>query len=352
MSEFNCHICLSNYLLDKFRVLTCGHCFCTSCLANIQRTNAVCPDCRAPISGGAPKQIRLEPAAPLARVVAEGIGRMDADAKLVSVRTAQRKLRQVAKEMQEREEATAELLAALADFSDRIVPLFMKARSQATEIGALKKQLEGMDELRAQAERTMTLSGEVSILREEQRTLREETRDAKARCESERVRAATIETQVRRAETAEKEGQTEIRRLKGLLERAAEDRNVQRNKMKAAIKERDALRQQLEQLRSEMQGASSMYSDDLQIENEMSLDQENSEPSSSHDAWGSESSPSLAFEGLPRPGFQSDWELGRGIKRKERPGGALFPIALNSRGRTMTTVQLGPKHSRRVKARV
>ncbi|KAJ7255453.1 hypothetical protein B0H12DRAFT_1233069 [Mycena haematopus] len=352
MSEFNCHICLSNYSLDVFRILTCGHCFCISCLATIQRTNALCPDCRAPILAGGPKQIYLDLVAskPLARVVAEGIGRMNADAKLVSVRTAQRKLRQVAKEMEEREEATDELRAALADFSDRIVPLFVKARSQAAEIGALKKQQEGMDELRAQADRTMALSGEVSILRTEQRKLREETRDANARYERECARVEASETQVRRAEAAEKEAQLEVRRLKGLLERAAEDRNVQRNKMKAVIRERDELQQQLEQQRSEMQGASSMYCDGLQTPDEVYLDEENSEPLSPHRTWGSGPLPSLAFEGMPRPGFGSDWELGRGKKRKERD--ADFPITLSSHGRTTTVVQLGPKHSLRVKARV
>ncbi|KAF8216682.1 hypothetical protein K438DRAFT_1797644 [Mycena galopus ATCC 62051] len=353
MSEFNCHICFSDYPIDSFRVLgTCGHCFCVSCISAVQRTKPVCPECRAPISPSGPQQIYLDPAKPLARVLAEGIGRMDSDAKPVSVRTAQRKLRQIVKEREEREEATGELLAALADFSERIVPLFVKARSQAAEIGTLKKQQEGMDEVRAQADRAMALSGEVSMLRAEQRTLREEVRDANTRCDRERARVEASETQVRRAEAAEKEAQSEVRRLKGLLERAAEDRNVQKNKMKAVMRENEGFEQQLEQLKGEMQGANPMYCDDLEIEEEaVYLDEEYSAQPSPHRTWSSRPPPSLTFEGMPRPGFGSDWELGRGIKRKEKERDAGFPIAL-SHGRTTTVVQLGPKLSRRVKARI
>jgi hypothetical protein len=79
-----------------------------------------------------------------------------------------------------------------------------------------------------------------------------------------------------------------------------------------------------------------------------------SEPSLPQRASGSRPAPVLTFEGMPRPGFASDWQLqlstgtGRGMKRKAPDGG--FPIALNQ-GRAAAAVQLGPKHSRRVKVR-
>jgi hypothetical protein len=67
----------------------------------------VCPSCRAPIAADGPQPIYLDLVAskPLARTVAEGIARMDGSAKIVSVRTAERKLRQVVKEQEERGEA-------------------------------------------------------------------------------------------------------------------------------------------------------------------------------------------------------------------------------------------------------
>ncbi|KAJ7320886.1 hypothetical protein DFH08DRAFT_388890 [Mycena albidolilacea] len=370
MSECHCHICLSNYAVSAFRALKCGHCYCLSCITSVQRTNTkpVCPDCRAPILANGPQPIYLDVvgAKPLARLVAEGIERMDGDAKLVSVHTAQRKLQQVAREMEEREEATAQLLTALADFSDRIAPLFSKARSQATEIRALRTQLADAEALRAQAERATALAGEVAILRAEQRALRDEVRDAHASRELERTRAEAGEGAARRAEAAQGEAQREVRKLKGYLERAAEDRNVQKQKMKAVMREKDALEQQLKQQRkSAMQmqmRKDAMHSDndDLEVEEEPKWtylegsSESESEPSLPQRASGSRPAPVLTFEGMPRPGFASDWQLqlstgtGRGMKRKAPDGG--FPIALNQ-GRAAAAVQLGPKHSRRVKVR-
>jgi hypothetical protein len=70
----------------------------------------------------------------------------------------------------------------------------------------------------------------------------------------------------------------------------------------------------------------------------------------SHDAWRTqESLPAHDFEGMPRGGFRSDWQLGRGTKRKERDT-ETARVAL-SYGRTTAVVQLGPKATRRVKAR-
>ncbi|KAJ7917556.1 hypothetical protein B0H13DRAFT_2442055 [Mycena leptocephala] len=354
MPQCHCQVCWSDYSVDAFRRLACGHCFCFGCITNVLRTKPVCPSCRAPIAADGPQPIYLDLVAskPLARTVAEGIARMDGDAKIVSVRTAERKLRQVAKEQEERGEAVEELLEAIADFQDRIVPLFAKARSQATEIGTMKKQLEDMEEVRRQAERATALAGEVAILRAEQLVLRREVKDANSQRDRERARVEASEAQVRRAQAAEGEALAEVRRLKGFLERGAE--NVQKNKTQMLLREKEALEQQLEDLRNTMRmSASSQYSDDLEIEEE-AFPSESPEYSSPHRfdrTSASRPRPVLAFEGMPRPGFGSDWELGRGTKRKERdemPSG--FPIAL-SHGRTKVAVQLGPKHSRRVKIR-
>ncbi|KAJ6581674.1 hypothetical protein B0H19DRAFT_1116255 [Mycena capillaripes] len=358
MSDCHCQVCWSDYSIDAFRRLACGHCFCISCVSTLQRgRQPVCPACRAPIAANGPQPIYLDLVAtkPLARVVADGIALMDADSKLVSVRTAERKLRQVAKEQQERGEEAADLLGAIADFHERIVPLFAKARSQATEIAGLKEQVEEIPALRVQAERATGLAGEVAILRAEQVALRGEVRDANTQRDRERARAERAEVDARRAVAAEGEAQTDLKKLRGFLERAAEDRHVQKNKMKTLLREKDTLQQQLDDLRNEMRGmrggASFTYDDDLEIEEEETFPSENSVHTSPHRSSAARPTPVLAFEGMPRPGFGSDWQLGRGTKRKERdetPSG--FPIAL-SRGRTTVAVALGPKHSRRVKAR-
>ncbi|KAK6967124.1 hypothetical protein R3P38DRAFT_3149760 [Favolaschia claudopus] len=323
---------------DAFRHLICGHCFCVACITKIQQTNAspACPACRAPIAINDPQPIYLDLVAdkPLARVVAEGITRMDADSKLVSVRTAERKLRQTVEEMEEREEAAGELRVALADFSDRVVPLFKRARSQTSELLSLKKKLEETE-------------GLLTILRETQLKLREEVRDANARAE------------VQRAREAEAQAHGEVHKLKGFLERGAQDRNSHRSKLKAVMEERDALQQQLQQLRNEMQRRDCSSStacdddDDLEIEEEVLLsDDLDEDPQPQRVSTVAKFTPLVSFEGMARPGFGSDWQIGRGTKRKERdePPPSGFPITLNH-GRTTVAVQLGPKHSRRVKVR-
>ncbi|KAK7025154.1 hypothetical protein R3P38DRAFT_2952983 [Favolaschia claudopus] len=365
MVQCHCQVCWSDYSVDAFRHLICGHCFCVACITKIQQTNAspACPACRAPIAINDPQPIYLDLVAdkPLARVVAEGITRMDADSKLVSVRTAERKLRQTVEEMEEREEAAGELRVALADFSDRIVPLFKRARSQTSELLSLKKKLEEIEGLRAQAERATALAGEVTILRETQVKLREEARDANARCDHERARVETSRAEVQRAREAEAQAHGEVHKLKGFLERGAQDRNSHRSKLRAVMEERDALQQQLQQLRNEMQRRDYSSStacddddDDLEIEEEVLLsDDLDEDPQPQRVSTVAKLTPLVSFEGMARPGFGSDWQIGRGTKRKERdePPPSGFPIALNH-GRTTVAVQLGPKHSRRVKVRL
>ncbi|KAJ7654522.1 hypothetical protein DFH06DRAFT_1298940 [Mycena polygramma] len=363
MSNCYCPVCLSEYPIKTFRRLACGHCYCVTCIGSIQQTQArpACPECRAPIARDGPQPIYLDlvAAKPLERVVAEGIDRMDGDAKLVSVRTAERKLRQVLQEQQERGEAAAGLLGAIADFQDRIIPLFAKARSQATQLATLNKKLEEMENLRGEADRVTGLLGEVAILRADKLVIQGEVRDVATQRDRERARAETAEAQARRAVAAEGEAQTEVRKLKGYLEHGTEARQVQKNKMQALLREKMALQAQLEELRNELSmreardGASFVYSDDLEIEDSEVFPSEYTEQTSPHrpSLLASRSAPVLGFEGMPRPGFGSDWHLNRGTKRKEReetPSG--YPITLSG-GRTTVAVQLGPKHTRRVKAR-
>ncbi|KAJ7091477.1 hypothetical protein B0H15DRAFT_238666 [Mycena belliarum] len=286
---------------------------------------------------------------------------MDGNSKLVSARNAQRKLEQVAAAQKAADARAMEaLLAAIADFKERIVPVFAAVKSQET-------QLEGLDELKAQAERATRLGGEVTILRAEGVTLRQEIRDAKAQrdaaVEREEQKTAQILVLQRKLDAAEGEARTEIRRLKGFLERNADDRTALRSKIHVLQQEKDVLGRQVEDLTAEnraVRARASDYSDDLEIEEEVfASEYSQSSPVSSHPTLTHRSSvpqtpnppvPAFDFEGMPRPGFGSDWQLNRGTKRKEREIPPGFPIALD-RGRTTIAVQLGPKHSRRVKVR-
>ncbi|KAJ7043765.1 hypothetical protein C8F04DRAFT_1389860 [Mycena alexandri] len=352
----HCDICLSELPIESFRRLKCGHCLCTTCIVGILKTRPLCPQCRAPVLEKDPQPIYLTIVGtkPIALVVAEGIEKMDAEAKLVSVRAAERKLQQVADE-QKRVcgETMPELLIAIEDFKVRITPMFAKTRSQQTEIEALKKKLEEAEAMREQADRATGLAGELAILRTEQMTRVSELKDAYMKRDRERARADAADAQVLRAQRLEAEAEAEVRKLKGFLERGTEDRHGQKNKITGLQKDKADLEQQVQDLRSELwelrtkASARSEYTD---LEIEETFPSEYSENSSPHRVSGSRSG-MLAFEGMPQPGFGSDWQLSRGTKRKERdevPSG--FPLAL-SNGRTTIAVQIGPKHTRRVKVR-
>ncbi|KAJ7117814.1 hypothetical protein C8R44DRAFT_201530 [Mycena epipterygia] len=373
MSKCNCHVCWSDLSVDEFRRLGCGHCFCTTCIDKIQRTvqRAVCPECRAPIAVGDPQVIYLDIVAskPLESVVADGISRMDQNSKLVSVRTAARKLKQVADQAQKDARALESLLAAIEDFNQRIIPIFAKVKSQQNEIVTLRSQLTGLDEVVAQAEKATALSGEVAILRADQVQLKRELRRVNEERDTAMELAEKGKKQVLElrgsAQAADADAQAEIRRLKGYLERNAEDRTAQKMKIQGLQQEKESLEQQVEELRNEIQeirgSASSYYDEDIEIEDEV-FPSESESQSSPYQA-SSQSTrrphtharqaqdlPVHDFEGMPRPGFGSDWQLGRGTKRREPETPRAFPIAL-SHGRTTIAVQLGPKHTRRVKAR-
>lgn len=57
----------------------------------------------------------------------------------------------------------------------------------------------------------------------------------------------------------------------------------------------------------------------------------------------------LDMEGMPPPGFPSDWQLNKVIKRGLNPRLTnTFPIALDRRGRPTKAVQLGPQSLLRI----
>ncbi|KAJ7145310.1 hypothetical protein C8R43DRAFT_1012277 [Mycena crocata] len=369
MSKCNCHVCWSDYSVDEFRRLGCGHCFCITCIATIQRMqNSACPECRSPISVAQVIYLDIVAAKPLESVVADGISRMDENSKLVSVRTAAKKIKQVTEQEHLDADGLKTLLAALADFNERIIPIFAKAKSQQTQIVALKTQLVELNEVKAQAARTTALSGEVTILRAEQLDLRKELKASNERRDEAREQVERGNAQVAALQdmthAANVDAEAEMRRLKGYLERNADDRNLQKKKMRSLHLEKDSLELQVQDLTNELatfRERSGLY--DIEIDEEMiseysqmshhavSSSSQSIRHSSMHSTWLTQDAlPSLGFEGMPGPGFGSDWQVRRGTKRKERdeappPG---FPIAL-SHGRTRVTVQLGPKHTRRVK---
>ncbi|KAF7309917.1 hypothetical protein MIND_00364000 [Mycena indigotica] len=343
------------FVVHHFLTTMAGHCFCRPCITQIVRCpkpQRRCPNCRAVIRGADDAQpIFLEIVAvkPMASMVAEGLGRMDADARVVSVQKAGKKLDQVAATEGIEREVLIELLQAITDFNARIVPVFVKAREQEAEIIVLKKQLEDAQTLRDQADLVLQLKGEAALLRANNLKLRqdlkasEEQTDQAVKLVAER--AQEVKKTQAKLDDIEVRGQSEIRRLKGLLERNADDRNRERQKIGTISSQRDSLQQQLVALQKEFERVRE-DDDDLEIVLDDAQSSEMSEPP--RPTQPLLPTPGrmvkLGFEGMPKPGFSSDWQLGRGTKRKERE--ETTTVGLKQGG----LLQLGPKRTIRVKA--
>ncbi|KAF7308376.1 hypothetical protein HMN09_00686200 [Mycena chlorophos] len=267
----SCQVCWSDLPVEVFRHLQqCGHCFCRPCLNQIlsgPRAQRRCPSCRVPIrnEGDAqPIYIEIVSVKPLASVVAEGLGRMDDRAKVVSVQKAGKKLIQVVREAEAEAEAgdverdvLEELLQAVKDFNVRVVPVFEKARQQEAEILELKKGVEEAKALQDQSDKVLRLQGEVTIIRGDNLQLRKDLKGARDQMDQANKLAAKETEEVKNAR-AERDQmdlkcQGEIRRLKGLLERNADDRNRERQKMDRVSQQRDELEQQVAALRQEIE---------------------------------------------------------------------------------------------------
>ncbi|KAJ7625472.1 hypothetical protein FB45DRAFT_1004909 [Roridomyces roridus] len=315
MSNCHCSVCLSDFPIERFRRLACGHCFCGTCTTELQRMTprAACPQCRASIAEGdvQPIYLTIVAARPLESVVADGLRRMDHDSKLVSVKIAERKLRQVAEQPHVRREEVGELLSAIEDFSKRIAPIFKRAKSQIAEIATLKRELEKLAELKAEAEQATTLRGEVAILRAEMQELKKELHNANSERElaiglADKGTKQVLELR-KQLQKTQTESQAEIRRLKGFLERNSQDRSAQKQKISGLEQENHRLAQQMEDLLAERPRVqNSSCSDDFESDLEIEEEVFPSPPQSTE-------SIAFPFEGMPRPGFGSDWQLARDL---------------------------------------
>ncbi|KAF7308970.1 hypothetical protein MKEN_01097700 [Mycena kentingensis (nom. inval.)] len=360
----NCSVCICELPVDLFRRLACGHCFCRPCIDQLQqasRQQRRCPNCRVPIGKDDAQPIYLDLVAvkPFASMVVDGLERMDASSKVVSVQKAGRKLQQVVREGGERD-VLEKLLRAVDDFNARVVPVFVRAREQEAELAALKKQVEQSKGLRDQADEVLRLTGEATLLRAANVKLRKEAKAAQDKVDEmfKTADAAGKEMERARAEKtkADAANSVEIRRLKGLLERNADDRNKDRQKMEAISNERAAAEQRAATLAEDNEELQRQIFELRNVDVELEIEDEPLGSESSDAAVPVQASVravgavvraprkvDLGFEGMPRPGFGSDWQL-RGVKRKERDE---LPEALKQG----TLLQLGPKHTRRVKAR-
>ncbi|KIL62825.1 hypothetical protein M378DRAFT_165288 [Amanita muscaria Koide BX008] len=142
-----CEICILTFSTDDFKLLSpCGHFLCNSCINKIfPRQSGTCPFCRAPITKKNLKTISLNivPASvALTERAIEGLALMDENAEPVSVLKTPAKLKEAAELLNVDRELAHSLMRAIAEFRERLVPLFKERKAQTEQIDKLQFQLE------------------------------------------------------------------------------------------------------------------------------------------------------------------------------------------------------------------
>ncbi|RXW24846.1 hypothetical protein EST38_g1003 [Candolleomyces aberdarensis] len=344
--------------------------------------------------------------------VVEGFGKMDEKSPLESVRKAAEKVEKGVKLAKGDNGLLAQLLEALEDFNSRMVPFFETTQARAEEIEAVRKEREVERQRRLEAERNQL--EDLQALRRELRLVQQRSSNLEAeaiRMRKEATNAATLLDEATIAGEQLKnqmvdtgkdrdnfkrlytESEEDKRRLSDLVERNANyvrdlfillDPNVdcstslrQAKRTREEFKKTDKELKRLKAVEAAHEHLKEKHRQALADLQNLPLSlaqstepQDYDENCSSHEETLSmrtriheKKSIEFDFEGLPKPGFGTDWQLkgnrSYGPISNARPPGAAqsqrrvanpvnFPLKLDRKGKPMSAVQLGPKRSVRI----
>ncbi|TFK39700.1 hypothetical protein BDQ12DRAFT_681045 [Crucibulum laeve] len=416
-----CIICMANHDLDEFRSFNCGHCFCLPCIELMftnengsRKAHYDCPGCRARIQRKDEHRIYIEivdQKKAFVECVVEGLDKMDADSKLISVKKAEGKIKTARDKAEGDQELMIQLYQAILSFKERIIPVFTEIESHHAELAALKLSLAQsqahVSTLEKQAKRVSVLEREASRLRAELREMDNQREMALGLAESAKDEVMTarekVDVHVKRASDLEKDK----KRMADQLEVHMNAANRNKVKMKALKDQIKTINERLEAKEREVQEAQEAsqrhdYSDFNEYDGYELQSSQHPAPSFSRNAHtvnpshhhrqqhNENTGPSFAFEAMPQPGFEFGGSWGqplpaRGtitkvgvdgksrivkagvtamknmvtsttlapanvLKKKNANGNALgFPISLDRKGKPIAPVQMGPKHTIRVK---
>ncbi|PFH50281.1 hypothetical protein AMATHDRAFT_48006 [Amanita thiersii Skay4041] len=363
MSHAECDVCLDTFPLKEFQLLTCGHAFCKDCTKRIKEgvRHPRCPLCRQRLTLA---YVNLVPAklTTVDRIVT-GLNAMDKDTKLISVKNAADKLNKASQSMNGDDGMAAALIEAVNDFKERIIPLYSEVHEQRKMIETLTAAIIERDE------QDMQLKGTISDLGIK---LQDATR-AQRSAEEKREQAMAIARQAtdtlcgfrEKNEFLEKRV-NELIESTTLLTNQLELHKASARKHKSKIA---ALKQKVQKLEKhpktdevENQAPSEMPSlvvlpDPTVSPLEGANPQQRRHTEHLPTSRLLDSATHLDFEGMPRPGFSSNWKPGepKGIKRiklthkTKSTANVDFPINLDKSSHPIGGVQLGPKRSIRTR---
>ncbi|KAJ8695400.1 hypothetical protein PTI98_008003 [Pleurotus ostreatus] len=370
MAYAHCGICISHHALDAFRFLPCGHGYCNTCMRQLTAPGIprICPICRKKFRSGQELKIHVElsdPSDAASSIVVDQINALTKDSSPEAAqKTTQELEKMVFYQAEELDEEKAEtIVQAINSLKERIVPVFSLCQTYKQRIGALKVDL---SRTAREKHRLIDELKEVEKLRQNLETAQANWRKVYDKLKAEEKIAADAMKLVEEANnkvsdlTAERAGlrtrieEAEARNkmLERLLERHVHDSQKKADKINGLKQENMVLKAAQDKRHSspipEEDGGWSQYDSHPHIMNPSSTPIRRTTRSNAPQTPMSPADPLDFLEGLPRPGFRSEWNLPnpnpnpRGVKRKSDG------LVLDRRGHPLAAVQLGPKKGVRI----
>ncbi|KAJ3810139.1 hypothetical protein F5876DRAFT_77057 [Lentinula aff. lateritia] len=298
----------------------------------------------------------------------EGLEKMDASVPSISVSRASTRIKRTVDEINCDNEIAISLRQAIADFDDRIVPVFIRVEAQAKEVEQLQKQLAcTQSKVKAFDESSEKKDALIIALRSDLDRSNKDSRQAVSN--TERLTADYLASKRQNELDTEVKNKLEHdnRNLRGLLEWHTKSAQSRKDKIQALKHEIAKLEQRNETLQETQSAVLDQTLSVFPLEDhadETFLSSSSSaRPTSPSEHFRNkfyrpsrlsqitnelpESEVDMNFDsGMPGPGFSSDWKMSSTTKRKA--ASLNFPIPLDKRGHPTVSVQTGPVRLRRV----
>ncbi|KAG6833504.1 hypothetical protein H0H87_006076 [Tephrocybe sp. NHM501043] len=326
---------------------------------SMSRVPITCPNCRIKLRRGDAHPIYPEIAtlqeeqAMVVETLVNGLSQMDKDAKTISVRTAEKKLRKFVKTLDDSDSNVLALLQAVEEFKERIFPVFRKSEDQFCEIEALKRQLET-----SQVELSTSLSRIGPLEKERdhacaklQKTL-DERDTAIELADQAAQKAVQLRHDLARAKTQESSLEESKALYRKQLLQHQEVERKQNEKIKG-LKQRAAMAEK----ETEIMRQAQLQDVDLNAQTPRPSKRRAASPLWPTDSQTLMASPitnqdSALFHAMPPPRFGSDWTLPNPDAKKQKLSDFTMkrglPVKLDRHGHPIGAVQIGAKNTIRL----
>ncbi|KAJ4474969.1 hypothetical protein J3R30DRAFT_630999 [Lentinula aciculospora] len=370
----HCQVCLAYYPISGFQILPCGHGGCKSCLDQMFDSATKigsCWMCRQDVHRSKAHRIHLElvdSKVAILQDTIEGLGRMDANVPSISVNRANARIKRTVDELECDNERADLLRQAIADFEERIIPIYTLVEVQAKEINRLQEQISqtqgtenAWNDIRESSRKKDVL---ITTLRSDLDQSNKDGRQALSVMEKLTTDYLALKNQNELGIEEKKKLEDDNRNLRGLLQRHAKAAQLRKHKVQALKEEIASLKERNETLEQSQSVVSDeslpvFLSDDYADENfPSSSSAQVASPVRNKSKFSglSQITNDLHFadvddfdSGMPGPGFSSDWKMSSATKpAKRKAESSNFPIPLNKRGQPTVSVQTGPVRLRRI----